>query len=238
MVDALETVRAAERRSRRARDRRRLARRHRRDRRPARSAPGRGCTCCTARPRRGSAAPTWTASAGRSRATTTRCSRWTATSRTTRHRVPALRDAVRGGADLALGSRYVAGGGVVDWGLARRHHLARRLPLRAPPARPAGARPDGRLQVLRPAVLEAIDARRGERRGLRVPDRDDLPRAAARLRDRRGADHLQRPRRGGSKMSRRIVLEAAWRVRSCDIACYAAEFHARDQDNRPRRGIL
>jgi dolichol-phosphate mannosyltransferase len=28
--------------------------------------------------------------------------------------------AVKGGADLALGSRYVPGGGVVDWGLLRR----------------------------------------------------------------------------------------------------------------------
>jgi dolichol-phosphate mannosyltransferase len=31
-----------------------------------------------------------------------------------------LLDAVRAGADLALGSRYVAGGGVSDWGLIRR----------------------------------------------------------------------------------------------------------------------
>lgn len=31
-----------------------------------------------------------------------------------------LLDAVRGGADLALGSRYVDGGGVADWGLLRR----------------------------------------------------------------------------------------------------------------------
>jgi dolichol-phosphate mannosyltransferase len=31
-----------------------------------------------------------------------------------------LLDAVRGGADLALGSRYVPGGGVSDWGLLRR----------------------------------------------------------------------------------------------------------------------
>jgi dolichol-phosphate mannosyltransferase len=31
-----------------------------------------------------------------------------------------LLDAVRGGADLALGSRYVRGGGVIDWGLLRR----------------------------------------------------------------------------------------------------------------------
>jgi dolichol-phosphate mannosyltransferase len=34
--------------------------------------------------------------------------------------VPRLLDAVKGGADLALGSRYVPGGGVADWGLLRR----------------------------------------------------------------------------------------------------------------------
>ncbi len=34
--------------------------------------------------------------------------------------VPALVDAVEGGADLAVGSRYVLGGGTVDWPLRRR----------------------------------------------------------------------------------------------------------------------
>ncbi len=34
--------------------------------------------------------------------------------------VPALIDALAGGADLAVGSRYVAGGGVMDWPLKRR----------------------------------------------------------------------------------------------------------------------
>lgn len=34
--------------------------------------------------------------------------------------VPALADAVVGGADLAVGSRYVRGGGTVDWPLRRR----------------------------------------------------------------------------------------------------------------------
>ena len=34
--------------------------------------------------------------------------------------VPALVDAVEAGADLAVGSRYVAGGGIVDWPLRRR----------------------------------------------------------------------------------------------------------------------
>jgi len=35
-------------------------------------------------------------------------------------RVPALLDAVDGGADLAIGSRYVAGGSIVGWGVHRR----------------------------------------------------------------------------------------------------------------------
>ena len=39
--------------------------------------------------------------------------------------------AARGGADLALGSRYVPGGGVRDWGLLRRVHQRGRLDLRA-----------------------------------------------------------------------------------------------------------
>ena len=34
-------------------------------------------------------------------------------------------------ADLVLGSRYVQGGAVANWGLVRRAHLARRLALRA-----------------------------------------------------------------------------------------------------------
>jgi dolichol-phosphate mannosyltransferase len=34
--------------------------------------------------------------------------------------LPRLLEAIRDGADLALGSRYVAGGGVSDWGLLRR----------------------------------------------------------------------------------------------------------------------
>ncbi|HLQ04613.1 MAG TPA: glycosyltransferase, partial [Verrucomicrobiae bacterium] len=34
--------------------------------------------------------------------------------------VPALLDAIAGGADLAVGSRYVKGGGTMDWPLMRR----------------------------------------------------------------------------------------------------------------------
>ena len=53
-------------------------------------------------------------------------------------------------ADLVLGSRYVEGGGTANWGLRPAVHLALRLALRADPARPAGARPHRRLQVLPP----------------------------------------------------------------------------------------
>ena len=68
----------------RPRDRRQLARRHRRDRRPAR---GRAAVAARAAPTAQGgtrARVSRRASAGRSRATTSSCSRWTATSRTTR----------------------------------------------------------------------------------------------------------------------------------------------------------
>ena len=49
--------------------------------------------------------------------------------------VPRLIAACEGGADLALGSRWVTGGGTENWGLAASRHLAWRLPLRAARAR-------------------------------------------------------------------------------------------------------
>ena len=166
------------RRSRRARHRRRLAGRHRRDRRRARARPARGCTCCTGPRRRGSAAPTWRLPLGARARLRRTCSRWTATSPTTRRRVPALRDAAAAGADLALGLALRRRRRHGQLGPRAPDHLARRLPLRAPRARAARARPDGRLQVLPPARCSrrsTLDEVR--RRGLRVPDRDDLPRA-------------------------------------------------------------
>ena len=82
MVRAL--ARRAPGRRPRARDRRRLARRHRRARRPARGRARRSSTSCTAPRRRASARPTSPASAARSPTAPSSCSRWTATSRTTR----------------------------------------------------------------------------------------------------------------------------------------------------------
>jgi dolichol-phosphate mannosyltransferase len=115
-------------------------------------------------------------------------------------------------ADLVIGSRYVEGGGVADWGAVRRgisrgggayarHILG--IPVRDP---------TGGFKVLRRSVLEAIDlpslgslgyafqvetTYRAIRAGFRVVEVPIV------FRDRRI---------GESKMSKRIVLEAAWRV--------------------------
>jgi dolichol-phosphate mannosyltransferase len=125
--------------------------------------------------------------------------------------LPRLLAAV-GAADVAVGSRYVRGGGVEDWGPVRRIvsrggcAYARSL---------LGVRVrdlTSGFKVFRRAVLEAIDldsisafgyafqvetTYRAIRAGFEVVE---LP---IRFRDR----HV-----GESKMSKRIVLEAAWRV--------------------------
>ena len=93
--------------------------------------------------------------------------------------------------------------------------LDRRLPVCAHAARRRGARPDGRLQVLPPRRARGDRARCRRCAGLPVPDRDDLPGAAARLQRGRGADHVRRPRR------RRIEDVALDRVRG-DAARAAA----------------
>ena len=119
--------------------------------------------------------------------------------------------AAAAGADLVLGSRYVQGGAVANWGFVRRCDLARRVDLRAP-APDAGPRPDRRLQVL-PAR-----GARGDR-----PRRDPLGGYAFQIETtyralRAGFRVVEIPIRfvdreeGHSKMSRAIVLEAIWKV--------------------------
>lgn len=125
--------------------------------------------------------------------------------------VPRLIAAVEAGADLALGSRYVDGGGTANWGLARRlisrgASLYTRALLM--PVRDA----TGGFKCYRRRVLEAIDldgieaagyvfqietTYRALRKGFRV---EEVP---IRFTDRT---------RGQSKMSRAIVLEAVWKV--------------------------
>jgi dolichol-phosphate mannosyltransferase len=123
-----------------------------------------------------------------------------------------LLEAVRGGADLALGSRYVPGGGVTDWGLLRRFiseggstyaRVVLGLKIRDL---------TGGFKCFRREVLEAIDfatvrsrgyafqvelTYRAVQRGFRVVE------VPITFRDRE---------KGQSKMSWRIAVEAMWLV--------------------------
>ncbi len=62
---------------------------------------------------------TWPPSAGRWPRATRTSSRWTRTSATIRATCPSSWTPPRRGADLVLGSRYVTGGGTVNWGIGR-----------------------------------------------------------------------------------------------------------------------
>jgi dolichol-phosphate mannosyltransferase len=120
-------------------------------------------------------------------------------------------------ADVVLGSRYVRGGSVRDWGLLRRAiskgaSIYTQL-LLMPVKDSTGGFKCFRRQVLERIDLDAITARgymfqiettyRARRAGFRVVE---IPIAFA---DRRV---------GGSKMSRGIVLEAIWKVPALRLA--------------------
>jgi dolichol-phosphate mannosyltransferase len=126
--------------------------------------------------------------------------------------VPRLIAAAEEGADLVLGSRYVRGGGVENWGLLRRAisrggSLYTGLFLRMGVADPTAGFRCFRRRVLETLDLDAITAKgyafqievtyRAKRAGFRILE---LPITFA---DRTA---------GSSKMSKAIVLEAVWRV--------------------------
>jgi dolichol-phosphate mannosyltransferase len=126
--------------------------------------------------------------------------------------VPRLIAAAEDGADLVIGSRYVPGGGVGNWGLVRRAisrggSLYTELFLHMGVKDPTGGFKCFRRRVLETVDLDAITAKgyafqiettyRAKRAGFSVVE---LPITFD--------DRTQ----GTSKMSRRIVLEAIWRV--------------------------
>jgi len=126
--------------------------------------------------------------------------------------VPRLIAAVEGGADLALGSRYVPGGSIPNWGVVRRAissagNVYARVFLRSGVRDLTGGFKAFRRRVLEALDLDAIEAKgyafqvettyRTVRGGFRVVE---IPIAFV---DRE---------EGTSKMSRAIVFEAAWRV--------------------------
>ncbi len=113
--------------------------------------------------------------------------------------VPRLIAAAEEGADLVLGSRYVPGGasGTGAWcagSISRGGSAYTGFFLRMGVKDPTGG-----FKCFRRRVLEQLDLDAIERQGLRVPDRDDLPREAGRLQGGRGADHVRRPRRSARR---------------------------------------
>ena len=125
--------------------------------------------------------------------------------------LPRLLEAIEG-ADLAIGSRYVEGGGIGDWGAMRRA-ISRggsayaRFVLGVPINDLTGGFKCFRREVLEAIDLDAVQAKgyafqveltyRAVQKGFRVVEVPIV------FRDRRV---------GNSKMSRAIVLEAIWRV--------------------------
>jgi len=126
--------------------------------------------------------------------------------------VPRLIAAAEDGADVVLGSRYVRGGRVGDWGLIRRA-ISRGASLYTALFLQMGVRdPTGGFKCFRRAVLETLDldaitakgyafqietTYRAKRAGFRIVE---VP-----------ITFVDRTA-GHSKMSRTIVLEAIWRV--------------------------
>jgi dolichol-phosphate mannosyltransferase len=137
--------------------------------------------------------------------------------------IPALIEAAAD-ADLVLGSRYVAGGGVENWGLCRRA-LSRggswyaRTVLGVPVRDLTGGFKCFRRELLERLVREGFETAgfgfqvevtyRSLRSGATVRE------VPIRFRDREAGD---------SKMSSRIVIEALWRV--LEMRLRAARFHA------------
>jgi dolichol-phosphate mannosyltransferase len=135
--------------------------------------------------------------------------------------VPRLIAACEGGADLALGSRYVPGGGTENWGVARRivswggSFYARAL-LGVRVRDLTGGFKCFRRQVLETLDLDAVHSKgyafqiettyRALRRGFRVVE------VPIRFVDRTA---------GQSKMSRAIFLEAVWKVPLLRLAALA-----------------
>jgi dolichol-phosphate mannosyltransferase len=137
--------------------------------------------------------------------------------------VPRLVDAVEAGADLALGSRYVEGGAVRNWGILRRivsagGSLYARVLLGAKVRDLTGGFKCYRRTVLEAIDLDAIHSKgyafqiettyRALRRGFRVVE---VP-----------ITFVDREV-GGSKMSKAIVAEAIWKVPALRLAALLAK---------------
>jgi len=138
--------------------------------------------------------------------------------------VPRLIAAAEAGTDLVIGSRYVRGGSIGNWGFVRRFvsaggSLYARLLLGVPVRDLTGGFKCYRRRVLETIDLDAIDSKgyafqiettyRTLRSGFRV---EELP------------IHFVDREEGGSKMTRGIVAEAVWKVPALRFAALRGRF--------------
>jgi dolichol-phosphate mannosyltransferase len=131
--------------------------------------------------------------------------------------VPRLLAAIESGADVAVGSRYVRGGGTKNWGLLRRA-ISRAASLYTRTLLMPVDDPTSGFKCFRRAVLERIDLQAIHSKGYAFQI-ENVYRAL-----RAGFHVVEVPitfvdrHTGQSKMSRRIVLEAIWKVPALRIA--------------------
>jgi dolichol-phosphate mannosyltransferase len=127
-------------------------------------------------------------------------------------------------ADLAIGSRYVPGGGVTDWGPMRRFisrggsayaRIALGLPVRDL---------TGGFKCFRRRVLETVDLAAIDSRGYAFQIETTYRTLRAGFRVKEVPITFVDREVGGSKMSRAIVVEAVWKVPALRFAALARRF--------------
>ena len=132
--------------------------------------------------------------------------------------VPRLIAAVTDGADLAIGSRYVGGGSIENWGAVRRlvsagGSLYARVLLAAPVHDLTGG-----FKCYRRRVLETIDLRAIHSKGYAFQIETTYRTLRSGFRVVEIPIHFVDREEGGSKMSRAIVAEAIWKVPALRLA--------------------
>jgi dolichol-phosphate mannosyltransferase len=138
--------------------------------------------------------------------------------------VPRLIAAATDGADLAIGSRYVTGGSIGNWGAVRRFvsaggSLYARLLLGAPVHDLTGG-----FKCYRRRVLETIDLSAIHSKGYAFQIETTYRTLRAGFRVVEIPIHFVDREEGGSKMSRTIVAEAIWKVPLLRLAALARRF--------------
>jgi dolichol-phosphate mannosyltransferase len=126
--------------------------------------------------------------------------------------IPRLLDAIAAGADLAIGSRYVDGGGVEGWApwrraVSRAGCAYARAVLRVPVRDLTSG-----LKCFRAEALEAIEFRTARARGYAFQVELTYRALRAGLRVVEVPILFRERREGESKMTGTVALEAAWRI--------------------------